>query len=468
MPSPAQATGPTGAAPAGTNAPGAPSAAAPAPHGTAAGADTGDEVTANGATSPPENAQAGGEAGRGPAILRRELPDWALAAITAVVTLPVVWMGYGTDLDVAALKQTGALIRDLDYQPSRTPGVPVFEAIVAVLDPLGHVAINLAAALTTAVAVVGIARLVRQFGRPNGDLIALAFLASPIALVAASSTADFMYAIAFFVWAAWFHLRDRSIVAGLLFALAIGCRSSSFIIIGLFLLADFWTPASRRRCLMTAAVVVPAAGLLFVPSWMAYDRTLGFLEHSEGWRGFNNNVGRFGYKNYYVAGPLLILAALSCVPALVRSLRDWGHNHLARVGFLCLAGTELLFLQVPWKPAHLLPAVLMFVLWVAATDRNRRPFLFLLIAVIAINGIIAIRPLTPDRPDESQTADFHPTVQVGPFLNDLRCRERYMDVEPEILNGAWFCSLEPMRGPTIVSQGEVPADVVPTNPAPPG
>ena len=41
-----------------------------------------------------------------------------------LVTLPVVWMGYGTDLDVAALKRTGALIRDLDYQPSRTPGVP--------------------------------------------------------------------------------------------------------------------------------------------------------------------------------------------------------------------------------------------------------------------------------------------------------------------------------------------------------
>ena len=172
-----------------------------------------------------------------------------------------------------------------------------------------------------------------------------------------------------------------------------------------------------------------------MPSWLAYDRTLGFLEHTEGWRGFKNNVGRFGYKNYYVAGPLLILVALSCVPALFRSLRDWGNDHLVRVGFLCLVGTELLFLQVPWKPAHLLPAVLMFVLWVAATDRNRRPFLFLLIAAIAVNGIIAIRPLTPDRPDESQTADFHPTLQVGPFLNDVRCRLRYMDVEPAILDG---------------------------------
>ena len=71
---------------------------------------------------------------------------------------------------------------------------------------------------------------------------------------------------------------------------------------------------------------------------MAYDRTLGFLDHSEGWRGFNNNVGRFGYKNYFVAGPLLILAALSCVPAFFRSLRRWGHNHLARVGVLVPGG----------------------------------------------------------------------------------------------------------------------------------
>jgi hypothetical protein len=109
---------------------------------------------------------------------RRGLSDLALLAVTAAVTLPVLWMGYGTDLDVGDVRAVGDLIRHGDYRPSRNPGVPVFETIVGLLDPIGgHIAINLACAAAAGAAVVGIARLVRTWGRPNGDLVALAFLA---------------------------------------------------------------------------------------------------------------------------------------------------------------------------------------------------------------------------------------------------------------------------------------------------
>src|SRR5215510_8029158 len=67
---------------------------------------------------------------------RADLTDRALVAITALVTLPLLWMGYGTDIDVTDVLRTAAGIRDGDYRPSRPPGVPVFEAIAAVLDPV--------------------------------------------------------------------------------------------------------------------------------------------------------------------------------------------------------------------------------------------------------------------------------------------------------------------------------------------
>lgn len=63
--------------------------------------------------------------------------DRTLVLVTAAVTLPLVWLGYGTDLDIGDVLETAALIRHGDYEPSRNPGVPVVEAIVAVLDPLG-------------------------------------------------------------------------------------------------------------------------------------------------------------------------------------------------------------------------------------------------------------------------------------------------------------------------------------------
>jgi len=64
------------------------------------------------------------------------LSDWTWLAITAAGTLPILWMGYGTDIDVGDVLESAELIRRFDYAPSRNPGVPVFETIVAVLDPI--------------------------------------------------------------------------------------------------------------------------------------------------------------------------------------------------------------------------------------------------------------------------------------------------------------------------------------------
>jgi hypothetical protein len=388
----------------------------------------------------------GGRAG-GAESERRGLGDRALLAITALVTVPVLWMGYGTDLDVGDVRAVGALIRHGDYRPSRNPGVPVFETIVGLLDPIGgHVAINLASAAAAGAAVLGITRLVREWGRPNGDLVALAFLASPITLIAATSTTDFIWAIAFFVWAAVFHVRDRSAVAGLLFALALGSRSSTIVLIAAFLLADAWAADRRGRVVRTGAVMVPVAVALYVPAWLAFDRTFGFLETEDAWKGLGNNLGRFAYKNYAVAGVALIVVALVAVPDLVRSLRRWGTDPMVRFGALGFAATEALFLELPWKPAHLLPSVFTFVLWVAASDRNRRPFLALLVAAIALNGLVAFRPLTPDDPDASTSARFDPALTTGLFVHDIDCRSEFMHVKPYIFSGSWECALEPMRG----------------------
>ncbi|HLM30006.1 MAG TPA: hypothetical protein VK360_08795 [Acidimicrobiales bacterium] len=386
----------------------------------------------------------------------RRLGDWALLAITAALTLPVLWLGYGTDLDIGDVRRTGTLIRNRDYFPSRNPGVPVFETLVAAFDPLGHLALNLLAALAAAAAVVGVARLVTEWGRANGDLVALAFLAAPITLISATSTTDFIYAVAFFIWGAVLHRRDRSLLAGVLFALAIGSRSSTFMLVAAFLAADAWAPGRRLRALRTGLVVVPLSLLIYVPPWLAYDRTTGFLEHTNGWRGLANNLGRFAYKNYAVAGIPLILVALVALPALVGALRAWNRDSMVRTAALGFVVTELLFLQLPWKPGHLLPALLMLVLWVAASERNTRPFLWLLIGAIALNGLVSFRPLAPDEPDQSQSARFEPEISLGLVANDVRCRARYMDTEPQRLDNdgsldelaPWFCFLEPMRGPT--------------------
>jgi hypothetical protein len=375
------------------------------------------------------------------------LPDWALAAITAVVSVPIVWLGYGTDLDIGDMLRTGALIRSGDYAPSRNPGVPVVESIVAALDPIGgHVLVNLATAVALAVTVVAIARLVRAWGHPNGDLVALAFLASPIAIISGTQTADFVYGLAFLMAGAVCLVKDRPLAAGVLFALALGSRSSTALVLGALLVADAWDREHRRRAVTAVAVALPLAALLYVPAWLSADRTTAFLVTTDNWEGLRNNLGRSVVKNFAVAGLPMLLVLAPAVPAMIRAVGRWGRDPLVRFSLLALVASEALFLWVPWKPAHLLPALLAVLGWVAATDRSRR-YLWILVAAVALNGIVTFRPLLSDNPDAADSFDIAPTLTLGWLLNDIRCRADYMHEPPHLNSGAWACTLIPMRGP---------------------
>ena len=371
-----------------------------------------------------------------------------LVLVTALATLPILWLGYGTDLDIAAVLRAGEQIRDGGYEPSRSPGVPVFEAIVAVLDPIGgHLAINLATALALVAAVVGCARLVGAYGHANGELVALAFLACPITVIAGTSTTDFVWALAFFLWGALAHLRSRSVTAGLLLALSVGARSSTALLVAAFLLADAWPPDRRRRSGATALVVLPLSLLLYVPAWLANDRTLGFLDRTNGWNGLANNTGRFLYKNYSMAGVVAVVVLAAAAPALLRTLRS-GATPLVRFAALGFVMTEALFLAVPWKLAHLLPCLLALLLWLSASEWNRPMRWWVLAGALALNGVVALRPLVPDDPDAGRAASFEPAVTVGYLVSDIRCRARHMDEPPRLESEAWPCTLEPLRGPS--------------------
>ena len=167
--------------------------------------------------------------------LDEEGRGWAIAgAVALAVAVALVAAGPGNDLDVANVFRSGrAIARHLSYVPSRPPGSPVHEAIAGVLDLIGGPLLTgLASIAAMGALVVALDRLLADEGLgPNRRWALAVLVANPWAFVAATSTADYVFALAFVVAGARALRRDRAVAAGVLFALAMGSRVGSITLL---------------------------------------------------------------------------------------------------------------------------------------------------------------------------------------------------------------------------------------------
>lgn len=149
----------------------------------------------------------------------------AFVAVVALSRLPLLGGGYGSDDDawrnvVAALR-----MRELGhYVPSRAPGFPVFESLLAVLAPFGWLATNGATALAGVVAALLFYRLALRLGVHAPGTLSLGFAFCSGLWITTGQTMDYAYGLALTL-AAYLALLDRRHLAGgILLALAAGCR----------------------------------------------------------------------------------------------------------------------------------------------------------------------------------------------------------------------------------------------------
>src|SRR3546814_9024019 len=106
--------------------------------------------------------------------------------------------------------------------------------------------------------------------------------ANPLFWMAATSLGDFVWALGLVLGGALAASRDRRLLAGVMFGLALGCRSSSALVVAAWLLAERTGKSDQRvlwsATLRTAAVAGVVGLLCFVPPWLQADRTLQFLD----------------------------------------------------------------------------------------------------------------------------------------------------------------------------------------------
>lgn len=396
----------------------------------------------------------------------------AAAALTVVVGLPLLLAGPGNDLDVANVFRSGRSIAlHADYVPSRAPGAPIHETAVGILDRfLGPRGPNLVSLVAAAVLVVTLDRLLEGEGLGTDRRWALALIVvNPWFLVAATSTVDFVPALAFIALAALALRRGHPVWAGIAAGASIGCRVGSVVLIASLLLAELTDrPASnapagspgstgparrtgppslrdlRWRPVLTAGLVTTAATVvLFVPSFL-HAGGLEFAENDFRTAGILVHLGRTAVKDLLLLGPLASLAALLAVPAVLTALRGWSTSWLIRFTVPSLLLGQALFLRFPWKMGHLLPTLVAGALLLAIALARRPRLLMVLVALQLLHGIVTVDLVEPNRPNEATGGRVTLDLGPGPVLRDLRCRRDHPDpqrgrqrIEVE---AAWNCA----------------------------
>lgn len=398
----------------------------------------------------------------------RSDPDarwWAVLGILgALVAMPLVVSGPGNDLDVGNVFRSGrSIARHLSYVPSRPPGAPVHEAIVGILDLLGGTLLtNLASMGAAAVLIWSLDRLLRDEGLGRGARWGVALVAAnPWFLIAATSTADYVFALCFTVLAARALRADRAVAAGVFAALAMGCRIGSALLVVALVVAELGgrarpadagdagdahgggRSATRRRALVTAAVAGGATVLLFVPSALAAGG-LRFAQNDFSTSSPLVQLGRAAAKDLLLLGVPATLVGLLALPALVGALRSWRESWLVRFASVGLVLSQVLFIRFPWKVPHLLPCLLcLAILYAVALDERPR-VLVAMVALQLVFAVVRVDVVQPDDPNQATGGRIHAGVGWGPVVTDWRCRREHRDAyrgrQKVEVEAAWDCA----------------------------
>ncbi len=357
--------------------------------------------------------------------------DWVRAAPWLVGSailffgyLPLIFLGPGTDLDTAGVYQAGRAILSGDYVASRRPGAPVYETLAGVLHAVGGIAlVNAASVCMAAALALAVVRLLRNAGSTHPEWLGVVVLANPFIWIAGTSMIDHIWAIGFAMLGAVAQQSRRWGAACVLYVLAIGCRLPAALIVAALLLADWLGPERdrRRRLLAMAGVILLLTALIFLPSALTLRGEMFSIGVPQST--WPVRVGRSVVKNIYFFGPVVLVLVAVLLPRLVKGVRvRWRDSSTLRMGILVFVAAELLFLDFPWKLAHLIPAWVALVLVLGSTRVVTRPVLIVLIISQFLLGAIALNVAQPNVSNAATGGRLAIALTRGPLLRDIQCR----------------------------------------------
>jgi hypothetical protein len=342
---------------------------------------------------------------------------WLLSGIFLLVRLPWLWTGYGAETDAYRVALSGLhLWQSGEYLPSRLPGYPVHELLMAPLVRVGgSIATDAATALIALVGVLILARIACELDEPSPGLVVLGMAFTPFLIINSVETKDYLWALTGMLAAYLALVHDRPVPAGLLLGLAIGCRITS----GLFALPLLLLLVDRRSWRASGGFVISAsvtAFIVFLPVTLQYGTH--FFAYADSRISPDIVIRSIGQYSIGAFGAIATAVALALSWRNVRRLGPIALRDVhVRIWLVAIGLYLLAFLRLPIDIAYLIP-VYPFGFLILGRVLQRALFAGVLVAIVA-SGLLDL--------DLSQMHNFNMVTFARTARPCRSCAELFHD-----------------------------------------
>ena len=367
--------------------------------------------------------------------------------VCALVVLPLCFLGYGSDNDTYTVLDSGVSTWHLHLpETSRNPGYWVFEAIVFGLRHVGgSLATNLATLVVALLILWRFLVIANRLDVKFPYLLAASLTATPVFAIAATSTVDYLWSLLGIALFVELLLEDRLALAVLPAAFAFAIRGANGpLIAGAILGAIVVNPRRAPRLLGVGLAAAILGGLPMIESYRLANHSFAFTQALAGpdsmWSA-RMRVGRFVYKSLYLFGPVASAFLLVCSisPAAISSQRRESkplpspealafRSRAVPLFVGIIVANALLVLRYPIEISYLIPAAFFLLLLVAAKLERRSLAIGVVVAILSLN-FITPQFAQPNIPGHATGASFHPSLEPGILVEDIRLRRTVRQCE---------------------------------------
>jgi len=313
-----------------------------------------------------------------------------LASVVFISRLPFLGAGYGLHDDawrVANAAKEIALTGN--YVMSRPPGHPLQEYIYSLVWQYGPYALNGLTAVLSVAAVVIFALILKSVDCKRYFEAGIAFAFVPVMFINSTNSLDFIWALMFLLVSMWFLLIHRTTLAAVMFALAIGCRITSILLLIPFVY--MLIKLSNRQKIVPEIIkfliiILFLGSLMYIQPYMK--EGVAFLDV---YTNYPSLYHSFREASLGVWGTLGLLAILIGIVSMIldigriKILLNEPGMHVSKVivmsSIIAIAIYALLYLKLPHRAEYLIPAI-PFVLILFSILLTRKVFILVCLLMV--------------------------------------------------------------------------------------